>query len=321
MRTDSFWKKVLEELFADFLKFFFPDIHKDIDFSKGYQFLDKEFQKISKESKTGRKIVDKLVKVFLKDGQEKWLLIHIEIQAQREKEFARRMFTYNYRIFDRYQKETISLALLTDRDARYRPNEFRIKRWGFECLFKFPLVKIIDYIDYEFDKDKNPFSLLVQAFLATMETQGDDLSRYRWKREFILQMQKSGLSNETLFRIHKFIEWIMVLPEALDKQLYHEIKQLEEPEEMSVFTIAEREGMKKGRKEGLKQGMEKGQVIGLQNAIEILMEAKFGRVEPSFRSKLTKINSFKKLKDILFELQKSVDFPEFRKRLAEKKLI
>ena len=41
MRTDSFWKKVLEELFADFLKFFFPDIHKDIDFSKGYQFLDK----------------------------------------------------------------------------------------------------------------------------------------------------------------------------------------------------------------------------------------------------------------------------------------
>ena len=345
MRTDSFWKKVLEELFADFLKFFFPDIHKDIDFSKGYQFLDKEFQKISKEAKTGRKIVDKLVKVFLKDGQEKWLLIHIEVQAQREKEFAKRMFTYNYRIFDQYQKETISLALLTDLDTKYRPNEFRIKRWGFECLFKFPLIKIIDYIDYEFDKDKNPFSLLVRAFLATMETQGDDLSRYRWKREFILQMQKSGLSNETLFRIHKFIEWIMVLPDALDKQLYYEIKQLEEPEEMSVLTIAEKEGMKKGRKEGmergrkegiergrkegiergrregLKQGMEKGQVIGLQNAIEILMEAKFGKVEPAFRSKLTEINSSKKLKEILFELEKSVDFTGFRKHLAEKKLI
>ena len=237
------------------------------------------------------------------------MLIHIEIQAQREKEFARRMFTYNYRIFDRYQKETISLALLTDRDARYRPNEFRIKRWGFECLFKFPLVKIIDYIDYEFDKDKNPFSLLVQAFLATMETQGDDLSRYRWKREFILQMQKSGLSNENLFRIHKFIEWIMVLPEALDKQLYYEIKQLEEPKEMSVFTIAEKEGMKIG------------QIIGLQNAIEILMEAKFDKVEPAFRSKLVEINSSQKLKKILFELEKSVDFTEFRKRLAEKKLI
>ena len=130
-------------------------------------------------------------------------------------------------------------------------------------------------------------------------------------------MQKSGVSNETLFRVHKFIEWIMVLPEALDKQLYYEIKQLEEPEEMSVLTIAEREGMKKGRKEG----MERGQIIGLQNAIEILMEAKFGKAEPAFRNKLAEINSSQKLKKILFELEKSVDFSEFKKRLTEKKLI
>ena len=148
-----------------------------------------------------------------------------------------------------------------------------------------------------------------------------------------MQMQKSGVSNETLFRVHKFIEWIMVLPEALDKQLYYEIKQLEEPEEMSVLTIAEREGMKKGRKEGMekgrkegiekghREGIERGQIIGLQNAIEILMEAKFGKVEPSFRSKLVEINSSQKLKKILFELEKSVDFSEFEKRLTEKKLI
>ena len=117
----------------------------------------------------------------------------------------------------------------------------------------------------------------------------------------------------------------MVLPDALDKQLYYEIKQLEEPEEMSVLTIAEKEGMKKGRKEGIergrREGMKRGQIIGLQNAIEILMEAKFGKVEPAFRSKLTEINSSKKLKEILFELEKSVDFTEFEKHLAEKKLI
>ena len=71
MKTDSFWKEVLEKLFSEFLQFFFPEIHKDIDFDKGYLFLDKEFQKISKEAKTGRKIVDKLVKVFLNNGEEK----------------------------------------------------------------------------------------------------------------------------------------------------------------------------------------------------------------------------------------------------------
>ena len=75
--------------------------------------------------------------------------------------------------------------------------------------------------------------------------------------------------------------------------------------------------MEKGRKEGI----ERGQIIGLQNAIEILMEAKLGKVEPAFRSKLAEINSSQKLKKILFELEKSVDFPEFEKRLTEKKLI
>ena len=101
MKTDSFWEEILEKLFQEFMQFFFPEIHRVIDFSKGYQFLDKEFQQISKASKSRKKIVDKLVKVYLKDGAEKWLLIHIEIQGQQKKDFARRMFTYYYRIVDK----------------------------------------------------------------------------------------------------------------------------------------------------------------------------------------------------------------------------
>jgi len=54
MEHDSPWKAVVEDLFEEFLLFFFPDIHQDIDFSRGYQFLDKELQKIIKSSKTGR---------------------------------------------------------------------------------------------------------------------------------------------------------------------------------------------------------------------------------------------------------------------------
>ena len=39
---DSPWKKALEVFFADFMAFFFPAAHADIDWAKGYQFLDKE---------------------------------------------------------------------------------------------------------------------------------------------------------------------------------------------------------------------------------------------------------------------------------------
>jgi hypothetical protein len=37
---DSPWKDVLEAYFQDFMQFFFPQIHADIDWSRGYDFLD-----------------------------------------------------------------------------------------------------------------------------------------------------------------------------------------------------------------------------------------------------------------------------------------
>lgn len=104
MEQDSPWKDVVEDLFEAFLFFFFPDIHKDIDFAKGYEFLDKELQQIAGESESGARIVDKLVKVHLVDGTESWLLIHLEIQGYQQKKFPERMYTYNYRIFDKYHQ-------------------------------------------------------------------------------------------------------------------------------------------------------------------------------------------------------------------------
>lgn len=86
-KYDSAWKEVIENLFEDFLQFFFPDIFADIDFSKGYEFLNKELSSIVKDNKIGKRFADELVKVFLKDGSEKWLLIHIEVQGYKEKNF------------------------------------------------------------------------------------------------------------------------------------------------------------------------------------------------------------------------------------------
>ena len=91
-KYDSAWKEVIENLFEDFLQFFFPDIFADIDFSNGYEFLNKELSSIVKDNKIGRRFADELVKVFLKDGSEKWLLIHIEVQGYKENNFEERIF-------------------------------------------------------------------------------------------------------------------------------------------------------------------------------------------------------------------------------------
>ena len=125
---DSAWKDIMEEHFESFLEFFFEDIHRDIDFSKGYEFLSQELRKIIRSNKVGKKIADVLVKVYLKDGSEKYIciFIHIEIQGKKDPELMLRIYIYNYRIFDKYKDkniEVISLAVLTDEDEKYRPDE------------------------------------------------------------------------------------------------------------------------------------------------------------------------------------------------------
>jgi hypothetical protein len=74
---NSPWKDILEGYFREFIAFFFPWIENDVDWDKGYKFLDKEFQRIVKEAETGRRYVDKLIRVWRKDDIEAWLLIHI----------------------------------------------------------------------------------------------------------------------------------------------------------------------------------------------------------------------------------------------------
>jgi hypothetical protein len=50
---------------------FFQEAYKQIDWKKGYEFLDKELQKVVRTAIGKRRYVDKLVKVWLKEeGQE-----------------------------------------------------------------------------------------------------------------------------------------------------------------------------------------------------------------------------------------------------------
>ena len=140
---DSAWKDVIEKLLEPFLEFFFPDVYKDIDFSKGFEFLGKELRKIAPAGTVGHRYADQLIKVHIKDGSAKYIriFIHLEIQGKQEANLEERIFIYFYRIFDRHREEgteVVSLVVLTDENKNYRPDEYRISRWGFDLRMKFP---------------------------------------------------------------------------------------------------------------------------------------------------------------------------------------
>ena len=88
---DSPWKEALDVYFEAFVLLLFPDVYPQIDWSHGWESLDKEFQQIVREAVAGRVLADKLFKVWRKDGAEAWLLIHIEVQGQVDPDLPRRM--------------------------------------------------------------------------------------------------------------------------------------------------------------------------------------------------------------------------------------
>ena len=135
---DSPWKMALESYFEEFLGLLFPAINEQVDWSKGYSFLDTELQQITPDADSGRRHADKLIKVYAKDGSETWVLIHVEVQGEPEDDFAKRMFTYQYRLRDRYNMDVVSLAVLADTRKNFRPTTFHYGRWGCELTFTFP---------------------------------------------------------------------------------------------------------------------------------------------------------------------------------------
>lgn len=303
MEVDSPWKEILEDLFEPFLLFFFPQIHCDLDFSQGHEFLDQELQQIIKDSETGKRIVDKLVKVYLKDGSEKWLLIHIEIQGYAQEEFPERMYVYNYRIFDKFRRTVISLALLTDENSNFRPDEYRYSRWGFELLCRYPLIKLIDYraCGAELEASPNPFAIAVSAYLKTLETQGDVQATYTGKKQFLLELYRRNLSRETILALYKFIDWIMTLPQELEASLHEEVRTTEEKNAMPHITTAERVGIEKGIEKSL------GTV---QQALETILEIKFGLPAQRLNENIAQIRSLETLQALMQQLKQTQSLSE-----------
>ncbi len=113
VNQDGLWKRVVGELFEDFLLFFAEDLYEAIDFSEAPDFLQQELFKEILDEKKGTNYADQIVKVRLKDGEEKWILVHIEVEGSSNGDFPKRMFRYFYRIFDKYDHEIVAFAVLT----------------------------------------------------------------------------------------------------------------------------------------------------------------------------------------------------------------
>jgi len=229
----------LEEYLEDFLALFFPAIHADIDWTRGVTFLDKELQQVAPEAELGRRIADKLVQVWLRSRADMWVLVHIEVQNQKDRDFARRMFIYFYRIYDRFERQVVSLAVLGDERATWRPARYTMGLWGCSMRFTYPIVKLRDYQARreELEASQNPFATVVLAHLAAQDTRRNVVRRQQAKLALTRRLYERGYSRARVLSLFRFIDWVLQLPSEQERAFWQEIRAYEE-ERQSRISLA-----------------------------------------------------------------------------------
>lgn len=221
---DTHWKNIISNLFEDFIKFFLPKAHKLIDFQASVEFLEQELHKlVADKEKKGKVINDKLVKVKLKDGSEKWILIHIEIQSSFDTDFSERMFTYFYRIYDKYDQKITAIAIFTGSKNPKSYNKFGYDFWGTKVNYEFNSVKIGSYIDKELLESENPFAIAVLASKYLSKSKGDDSKKYSYKLKLIRIAKEKQLTDNQIINLLRFIDLILILPKDLESKFENEI--------------------------------------------------------------------------------------------------
>ena len=308
---DNPWKEALSLYFQPFMAFFFPQIHANIDWSRDYEFLDKEFQQIVRDAEIGRREADKLVKVWQPDGEETWLLIHIEIQSQVQSVFAERMYVYNNRIFDRYRRKVVSLAVLADDQPSWRPCEYSYEIWGCQVLLKFPMVKLLDYQQRTLEESTNPFAVIVLAHLTTQQTSIDPQRRYQGKLRIAKSLYQRGYNRQDILELLRLVEWMMTLPENLELDFQQELIRFEEESSMPYILSFERNAERKVHQARLEGILQKGR----EDVLEVL-RIRFENLPSSIELVINQIEDDSVLKALHRQAVTIASLEEFEQQVA-----
>ena len=241
---DGGWKQIIEDYLQEFFQFFFPPVHAAIDFDQGCQSLDKELARIVVGAEVGDREVDKLLQVHWHDGGDELVLVHVEVQAQNETDFAQRMCVYNCRIWERYQRPVVSLALLVDGDPRFRPDRFTREKAGCRLEFKFPVVKLLDHKSpQELTADPSPFAVASLVQLSKLRAGNDAQRRFDYKLALARELYRRGYSHEDVLKLFRFMDYVLTLPAELSRRFDSELETIEEKLNMPYITSIERNAL------------------------------------------------------------------------------
>ncbi len=262
---DGAWKEALQQFFRPFLDLLFPDIHALVDWTHEPVFLEQELRQVIRRTKRQKRAVDKLARVWLMDGNQTVLLIHVEFQHQVEHDLPARLYNYNTRIYALLQEHVMTAAVLGDNDPRWRPSEFRFEIGGFESRTTFPIAKLLDYEpQWEMlEQSSNPFAVIVMAHLKALATMKQPETRLEWRVRLATSLYERGYSEGQVLQLVNFIDWLMVLDDEREERFDETMRIYEAEHTMETLSPYQKRFIARGKLEGKLEGKREDLLIFL----------------------------------------------------------
>jgi predicted transposase YdaD len=255
-KSDILWKVIMEEVFPDLLRFIFPDADEVYNMERGFEFLDKELAELNPqpEEEKDSRFADKLVKVYHRDGAEEWVLLHVEVQGdtQDRDTFAERMYTYFYRIRDRYPGRLVSaLAIFTGQDGNRMPAKYSYDYRGTKLTYEYPTVSILNYSDEQLDKSNNPFAqVIIAARLRLKEEKVSDEELLNFKLLAARKLQEKGFPMDKIRAIFNFLRnYVLFEKPETSRKFDYLFRQTDKASVMNTVEYLKAEGRQEGREE------------------------------------------------------------------------
>jgi len=322
---DAAWKSAMDAFLQPFIELMFPDLARQIDWSVEPLSLDTELQPLLPESSSGEMRADRLVEVTWLKGGVGLVLLHVEVQAQRDPNLALRMFRYHYRIFDRFGRHPVSLVVLADDEMGWRPGPYQQGLGGSGIRFDYATCKMADLDLGPWLAQRNPVAVLIKAHRWAQQTRGDVEARRLRKLELVRALLEFGLTREEAIRSLYVVNWLLALPDAAELVFREDVKRMEadmhDKLRSPYDTIVWREGREEGREEGRMEGLQRGNLAGRCSAarefLEELVEERFGRCDAALKRSIAAISAESELKRLARIAARASQIEEFERELQK----
>jgi hypothetical protein len=181
------------------------------------------------------------------------------------------MYTYFYRIRDRYPRRPVSaLAIFTGQNGQQMPGRFTYEYRGTCLIYEYPTLSILDFTDEELDKSTNPFAqVIIAARMRLLEGKMPEDELLNTKLLAARKLQEKGFDMDKIRAIFNFLRNYVLFEEPETNRKFDDLfEQTDKTSVMNTVEYLKAEGREEGIEVGIDLGKEQATVAFVENLLK-----------------------------------------------------